>query len=68
MVGNSVKSDILPVLAIGAAAVHVPYSTEWIHEKIDRQPEGDSFFRIENIGQLPDLLAARPDLPRSGAI
>lgn len=58
MVGNSVKSDILPVLALGAFAVHVPYQTEWVHERSDRRPEGDAFFSIERISDLPTLLRA----------
>ncbi|MDH3494786.1 MAG: HAD hydrolase-like protein [Acidobacteriota bacterium] len=35
MVGNSLKSDVLPVLQIGSNAVHIPYETEWFHEKVD---------------------------------
>jgi len=58
MVGNSVKSDILPVLALGAFAVHVPYETEWVHEKSDRRPEGDAFFTIARLAELPSLLRA----------
>ena len=34
MVGNSLKSDILPVLEIGGSAVHVPYESEWFHERV----------------------------------
>lgn len=34
MVGNSLKSDILPVIEIGGAAVHIPYHTTWIHEEV----------------------------------
>ncbi len=35
MVGNSLKSDVLPVLEIGSNAVHVPYETEWFHERVE---------------------------------
>lgn len=35
MVGNSVRSDVLPVLAIGGHAVHVPYAITWHHEVVD---------------------------------
>lgn len=35
MVGNSLKSDVLPVLAIGGHAIHIPYHTTWVHEQID---------------------------------
>jgi putative hydrolase of the HAD superfamily len=34
MVGNSLKSDILPVLDLGAQALHVPYHSTWDHEKV----------------------------------
>ncbi len=34
MVGNSLKSDILPVLKIGGNAVHIPYCTTWVHEQV----------------------------------
>ena len=35
MVGNSVKSDILPVLNIGAYAIHIPFHTTWVHEEVE---------------------------------
>ena len=35
MVGNSIKSDILPVVALGGCAVHVPYHTTWTHERVE---------------------------------
>jgi putative hydrolase of the HAD superfamily len=35
MVGNSVRSDVLPVLAIGGRAVHIPYEHLWWHEHVD---------------------------------
>jgi putative hydrolase of the HAD superfamily len=39
MVGNSLKSDVLPVLELGGQAVHVPYHTTWAHEMLS---EGDA--------------------------
>jgi len=35
MVGNSLKSDILPLINIGAKAVHIPFHTTWVHEEIN---------------------------------
>ena len=57
MVGNSMRSDILPVLALGASAVYVPYHLTWMHEVSD-SPPGDrpGFYEIEHLGLLPDLL------------
>jgi putative hydrolase of the HAD superfamily len=59
MVGNSLKSDILPVLALGGAGVHIPYHITWQHEHIDEVPHAHARFRrAENLAGLPALLAA----------
>ena len=53
MVGNSLKSDILPVVEIGAQAVFVPYETEWFHEAVtDEELVGKDFARIEKMSDL----------------
>ncbi len=55
MIGNSLKSDILPVLALGARAIHVPYHTTWIHEEVPaEQLVGLTFPSVE---ALPEVLA-----------
>ena len=56
MIGNSLKSDVLPVLAIGGTAVHIPFHTTWAHEKIDHKVEHDCFFEFKNITQVLDLV------------
>lgn len=57
MVGNSLKSDILPVVQIGAHAVYVPYELTWMHEKIpDQQIDPTAFHEIENLSLLPPLV------------
>jgi putative hydrolase of the HAD superfamily len=56
MVGNSIKSDILPVLALGGAGAHVPYHLTWEHERVDGPPEHPRFFPLGSIRDLPDLL------------
>jgi putative hydrolase of the HAD superfamily len=57
MVGNSLKSDILPVLALGGAAAHVPYHLTWGHERTDRVPDAAGrFFQLKSIRELPGLL------------
>lgn len=57
MVGNSLKSDILPVLTMGSAAVYVPYHLTWMHERSDELPNAPGrFFQIEQLRDLPDLL------------
>ena len=57
MIGNSLKSDILPILELGGSAVHIPYETTWLHEVADVPAEGQrGFYTLEHIGQLPALL------------
>lgn len=60
MVGNSLKSDILPVLELGGHAVFIPYEYCWEHEKIESPQElpekYPNFHQLEHIGQLPGVL------------
>lgn len=57
MVGNSVKSDILPVLSIGGNAVHVPYHTTWALEVVEhRGAAQEGFWEIQDMSQLPAML------------
>ncbi|MCU0354055.1 MAG: HAD family hydrolase [Cytophagales bacterium] len=58
MVGNSLKSDVLPVLALGGHAVHVPYHTTWAHEVVAHQVNHDNFVQVGNITELLEHLAA----------
>ncbi|MDQ2178896.1 HAD family hydrolase [Marinifilum sp. D714] len=53
MVGNSLKSDILPVLNLGGKAVHVPFHTTWVHEMVEEEEISNSDFqKIEKIEEL----------------
>lgn len=57
MVGNSLRSDILPVLAIGGQAVYVPYAETWAHEQVDESLRKDlQYLQIEHLGQLTGLI------------
>lgn len=49
MIGNSLKSDVLPVLSIGGHAVHIPFHTTWEHEKINHKVEHKNFRSFEKI-------------------
>ena len=49
MVGNSLKSDVLPILEIGAYAVHIPYHTTWVHENVSHSIENQKLFKAKNI-------------------
>lgn len=55
MVGNSFKSDIMPMLSIGASAVYVPFHVTWKYEHADEFSH-DRLERITSISQLPGLL------------
>ncbi len=58
MAGNSLKSDILPVLKLGAWGVHVPYHTTWIHEKTEEDPkQWKRFLSVEHLQELVGLLS-----------
>ncbi|WP_101689848.1 HAD family hydrolase [Dysgonomonas massiliensis] len=52
MVGNSLKSDIIPVLDINGNAVHVPYRVTWKHEQSEQIIEHPNFFKIAKISDI----------------
>ena len=57
MVGNSLKSDILPVLELGGAGVHIPYHITWQHEYVEETPRAHARFRrVDSLADLPPLL------------
>jgi putative hydrolase of the HAD superfamily len=56
MLGNSLKSDVLPVLAVGGHAVHVPFHTTWAHEKVEHKIEHENFRQIETVRELLGFL------------
>ncbi len=59
MVGNSIRSDVLPVLAVGGHAVHIPYHVTWEHENVDHDGE---VVELASISMLPDYLATAESL------
>jgi putative hydrolase of the HAD superfamily len=56
MLGNSLKSDVMPVLAIGGHAIHIPYHTTWEHEKIEHTIEHPQFRAIQHIKEIVPFL------------
>lgn len=57
MVGNSLRSDVLPVLEIGGHAVHIPYRLTWEHEQVaDHEYDGRPYTELGDIRELPGLL------------
>ncbi|MEM5472273.1 HAD family hydrolase [Hoeflea sp. AS60] len=60
MVGNSLKSDIVPVLELGAWGIFVPHALTWSLEHVEAPVDHDRFRQIENLRALPDLLSQLP--------
>jgi len=59
MVGNSLRSDVAPVVALGARAVHIPYHITWDHEHVPEDSLPSSgWYRLGGIGELGGLLAS----------
>jgi putative hydrolase of the HAD superfamily len=53
MIGNSLKSDILPVLAIGGNALHIPYDITWLHEWVpEEELIGKTIHRLAHIAEV----------------
>jgi putative hydrolase of the HAD superfamily len=61
MVGNSLKSDILPVIEVGGNAVYIPYHLTWDHERVtDEGAMAGRYVTLSHISQLPIWLAQLP--------
>ena len=57
MVGNSLKSDVLPAIAAGAIGVHVPHDLTWALEHAEAPKGEPRFYAIAALGELPALIA-----------
>ncbi len=58
MIGNSLKSDVMPVLELGGVGVHVPYHTTWAHEVVDVKIENPNFYQISRLGEILNYFGA----------
>ena len=56
MIGNSLKSDVLPIINLGGYGIHVPYATTWEYEKIDFEIEHENFVALNNIKEVLNVL------------
>jgi len=56
MIGNSLKSDILPVIKMGAKGIHVPYHTTWVHETINHKIENENYYEAKSIINVLDII------------
>ena len=52
MIGNSIKSDVLPVLSIGGHGVHIPYHTTWAHENVEHNITDPNFRHFQKITEI----------------
>jgi putative hydrolase of the HAD superfamily len=60
MIGNSLRSDILPVLAIGARAIYIPYHTTWAHETVrEEELEGRGVVQVESMREALEWLRGK---------
>ncbi|MCE2894789.1 MAG: HAD hydrolase-like protein [Flammeovirgaceae bacterium] len=56
MIGNSLKSDVLPVLALGGHGFHIPYHITWGHEKVDKIIDHPNFKEFSKLSEIVDHL------------
>lgn len=57
MIGNSLKSDVLPVIELGGVGVHIPYHITWEHEVVTHQIDDESFLKLNSVVDLlPHLI------------
>lgn len=56
MIGNSLKSDIMPPLELGCNGIYVPFHTTWEHEKVDKKPVSKRFFEVSKLTGILDLI------------
>ena len=68
MIGNSLRSDILPPLELGCYAIHVPFHTTWEHENIEDPIINDRFFSLNTLRDIITLLPKEPMHIRTAGI
>ncbi|MBN1133273.1 MAG: HAD family hydrolase [Bacteroidales bacterium] len=56
MIGNSMRSDIFPVLSLGGYAIHVPFHTTWMHEEVEADPVSSRFFRVSRLSEIIGII------------
>ncbi|MCL5244842.1 HAD family hydrolase [Cellulophaga sp. 20_2_10] len=57
MLGNSLKSDVLPIVKLGAQAVHIPFHTTWVHETVSKEEEeSNTYLTLDKIEDILDYL------------
>ena len=52
MIGNSLKSDVVPILNLGGKAVHVPFHTTWAHEMVSNEAEVNGHLTLNSLQDI----------------
>ncbi|WP_273567524.1 HAD family hydrolase [Maribacter halichondriae] len=52
MIGNSLKSDVLPIVNIGAKAVHIPFHTTWKHEEVTVEEDNNKYLTLNKLSNI----------------
>ncbi len=56
MIGNSIKSDVLPVINLGGVGIHVPFHTTWVHETVEAEINQPNFYQVKSIREIITLM------------
>ncbi len=56
MIGNSLRSDVLPVLELGGQAVHIPFHTTWLHEHVDHPVVHENLHSFKKLSEIKSIL------------
>ena len=60
MIGNSLKSDVLPIARIGGTGVHIPYKSTWLHETVSEEhAAAHDYHELASISELPALIKSQ---------
>jgi putative hydrolase of the HAD superfamily len=57
MIGNSLKSDIIPPLELGACGIYVPFHTTWAHEEVEGEPDSDRYFQVKHLRDVLNIIS-----------
>ncbi len=56
MIGNSLKSDVIPPLELGAWGIYVPFHTTWAHEEVEEEPHSDRYYHVKDLRDVLDII------------
>jgi len=56
MIGNSLKSDVMPPLKLGAWGIYIPFHTTWAHEEVKEEPQTDRYFHVKGLREVLNIV------------